>query len=197
MPAYLEGSVTEGLYQVFAPWMTTQLQDYLEAIGGMFVGTEVYSLANWENLLDPDLCPVDALPYLAQYVGERLPAGISEAAARQWIKDAPNQRRGTVGSIVAAAKRKLTGTQIVAVVERDTGNDRISVITYIDQTPDRNLVLKELMTVVPGDMVLNYQVLSGQIWSTVKAGYATWALVKAHYPTWADVKADRVGGTFG
>lgn len=192
-----EGSVTEGLLRAFAPWMTADLDTYLRAIGGMFTPTEIYSLSDWTILLDPDLCPAEALPYLAQFVGERLPAGITEDAARQWIKDAPNQVRGTIGSIVSAAGRYLTGTKIVAVIERDTGADRITVVTYIDQTPDPAKVLTELKTVVPADIVLTYNgKATGQTWSTVKLNYATWTLAKAHYPTWADVKADRVGGTY-
>lgn len=135
-------SVADDLVAAFAPWMTDDLEAYLRTIGEMFAEVEMYSddseeFEGWTILLDPDRCPVAALPYLAQFVGERLPKGLAEAAQRQWIKDAPNQRRGTVSSIVRAAARRLTGAQLVTVIERDGGPDKLSVITYDKDTNAR------------------------------------------------------------
>src|SRR3954452_18712789 len=106
----------------------------------MFTEVELYAIAEdddqgWVILFDPDRCPAPALPYLAQYVGERLPVGLSEPLQREWIKDAPNQRRGTPMSIFLAAQRKLTGSRLVSMRERDGGDpDKLTVVTYTAQT---------------------------------------------------------------
>lgn len=140
-------TIADDLVAAHAPWLTDDLETYLRAVGGMFTEIELYSADSeefdgWTILLDVDRCPVKALPYLAQYVGERLPVGLSEDAQRQWIRDAPNQRRGTIQSIVRAAARQLESEHpLVTVIERDGGADKLTVVTYDFQTGVRqNLV---------------------------------------------------------
>lgn len=151
----------------------------------------------WENLLDPDTCPAPALPYLAQYVGERLPLGLTVAQQRQWIKDAPNQRRGSVGSLVRAAQRALdpSTSQLVTVIERDGDADTVTLITYAAQTPDQAAVLRELGTVFPLEMTLNYVVHAGETWSQVEVSHPTWNDIPAG-TTWADLEAAMPSGTY-
>lgn len=178
------------------------LRDYLRTIGEMFAEVELYSddtdeFEGWTILLDVDRAPAAALPYLAQYVGERIPVGITEEAARQWIRDAPNQRRGTLQSIVDASQRYLTGGKNVTVIQRDGGPDKLTVVSYTPETPDSARVLAELMTVVPADISLTYVVSAGQIWSQVIAVNPDWNDVMADYDTWADVMAGTPSGTYG
>lgn len=150
---------------------------------------------SWLTLLDADLTPKGALPYLAQFVGERLPLGIPEADARLWIKDHPNQRRGTLASIISTAKRRLTGDKSVLIRERDEAGgggdnpDRISVVTYTSETPDPAATYKDLRAIVPADIVLNYEVFEGQTWNEVLT-HGTWQDVMDDYPTWRDVFED-------
>lgn len=194
-------ALADDLVAAFEPWITTDLEDFLRALGSMFSEVELYAvdenddMLGWSNLLDPDLCPVPALPYLAQYVGEQLPVGLTEAQQREWIKDAPNQRRGTVLGIVRAAQRTLTGTRLVAVNEREGDEDHLGIVTYTDQTPNPEQVRADILSVMPADIVLNYSNLGGQSWSSVKTNFATWQDVKDHYATWADVRADTPGYT--
>jgi hypothetical protein len=198
-------SVAEDLVAAFAPWMTPDLADYLTAIGGMFGEVELYAMADddelgWSILLDPDAAPVQALPYLAQYVGERLPVGLDEAGMREWIKDAPNQRRGTVESIVRVAQRYLTGQRTVAVRERSgTGanpEDYLTVQTYTTETPNPAVTFSDLRRdVVPADIVLTHNVMDGQAWADVKLTYPTWAAVKAAYATWESARVQMPGFT--
>lgn len=184
------------------PWITSDLEDYLLTVGEMFAEVELYAFdtddyEGWTILLDVDRCPVAALPYLAQYVGERLPTGLTEDEMRQWIRDAPNQQRGTLQSIVDAAQRYLTGGKNVTVIQRDAGNpDHVAIVSYTDQTPDSAQVLAEIMSVFPAELTLTYTVTTGQIWSQVIATNATWTAVLANYDTWADVMADTPSGTF-
>lgn len=196
----------ETLAAIHALWLeygVDPLEDYLRTIGEMFTEVELYAFdtdeeEGWTILLDVDRCPYEALPYLAQYVGERLPPGLTDAAARQWIRDAPNQERGTISSIVKAAKRYLTGPQLVTLIERDGDPDAITVVTYTAQTPNQALVARELETVVPADITLNYIVSAGQTWSQVQVTHATWNSITDGDPaTWADLMAATPDGTYG
>lgn len=196
-------SVAEDLVAAFEPWMTPDLNDYLTAVGGMFSEAELYALAGergWGTLLDPDEAPVPALPYLALYVGERLPVGLDEAGMREWIKDAPNQRRGTIEAIVRVAQRYLTGQRTVAVHERSgvgpNPEDYLTVQTYTSETPTAALTFADLRRdAVPADIVLTHNVMDGQSWQDVKTANATWAAVKAAYPTWEDARTQMPGFT--
>jgi hypothetical protein len=188
---------------VFAlePWMTDDLRTYLQTIGDMFAEVEMFvgdtdeGDYGWEALLNPDLCPVQALPYLAQYVGERLPAGISEPLAREWIKDAPNQLRGTNYAIQRAAQRKLTGNRKVTLIERDTATDHLTVVTYAAETPNASGTLADILSVLPADVQLTHTVVTGEVWSQVQSTWATWAAVKAANATWGVVASQQPAGT--
>lgn len=206
-----EGTVEADLVAAMEPWLTDDLETYVRVIGLMFREMETYVLdevldpfpgapepifdpVGWEVMLDPDRAPAKGLPYLAQFRGERLPVGLPEADARRWIKDAPNQRRGTVGSIVDASKRRLTGERTVTVFEREGGDpETLGVITYFSETPSEQAVRDELVTVVPVDLRLNYRVLTGQTWANVQSNYATWTAVN-NGQTWGDVAASKTGG---
>lgn len=187
-------SIADDLVAAHTPWLTPDLETYLRAIGGMFSEVELYAILGdddqgWVVLFDPDQCPARALPYLAQYVGERLPVGLDEPHQREWIKDAPNQRRGTPLSIFQAAQRKLTGSRLVAMRERDGDVDHLTVVTYTAETPDSAGTLQDLRDVVPHDVILTYNVLAGEDWGGVNLDHATWAAVDSAFPTWADVAA--------
>lgn len=195
-------SIADDLVEAFEPWITDDLEDYLRAIGGTFQEIEEYAVDNvdgegWTLLLDPDRCPEEALPYLAQYVGEQLPVGATLAAKRERVLDAPNQSRGTLMSIVFAAQRSLTGSRAVSVKERDAVDgvsddpDRLTVITYSDETANPSLVRSDLLSVVPAGIALNYVVLDGQTWSAVDATYADWVDVSGDYDNWGELKSEK------
>jgi hypothetical protein len=200
-------TIVDDLLDAHEPWLTPDLTGYLAVIGGMFSEVEWYiggdEFEPYELLLDPDLTRVEALPYLAQFVGERLPKGLSEAQQREWIKDAPNQRRGTLGSIVAATQRTLVGDRLVTVVLRSDGTpgdhpDDIVVITYTDETPSTAQVLRDLADVVPFDLVLHYFANPGPSWQQVEITNNSWQDVMSNYTGWTDVATARSGGsTYG
>jgi hypothetical protein len=179
--------------------LTGDLQTYLEVIGEMFAGTEMWEgdtdEEGWSILVDPDRCPAIALYHLAMYVGETLPAGLveqDEAAAREWIKDAPNQRRGGNYAIFRAAQRKLTGNRLVSIRERDGAGgtvdvDRMTVTTYVAETPDPAGTEADVRSVAPWDVELVYQVLVGETWQDVSDDNPIWADVEAGAATWRDV----------
>jgi hypothetical protein len=179
-------SIADDLVAAHAPWLTPDLETYLRAIGEMFSEVELYAILGdddqgWVVLFDPDLAPAAAL---------------DEPHQREWIKDAPNQRRGTPLSIFQAAQRKLTGSRLVSMRERDGGNvDNLTIVTYTHETPDPAGTLQDIRDVVPHDINLTYNVLAGEDWGGVAASYATWAAVEAALPTWADVAAALSGSS--
>jgi len=73
-------------------------------------------------LLDPDLCPAFALPWLAQLVGITLPPGLSEDASRALVQSVWGFRRGTPAAMMAAAQLYLQGAKTVFFRERDAGH---------------------------------------------------------------------------
>jgi hypothetical protein len=203
------GTVASELKADLAPQLTPDLSDFFDALGAMFSPVELYALddpngdgnGGWSILLDVDRTPYpDGTAYLAQWIGEKMPQGISEEDARNWIVDGPNQRRGTVVSIARAAQRSLTGDKIVQVLERtmpdgspDPNGDHFTIVTYNDQTPNPEQVWQDLLTVIPADMVCNYETEDGPKWLDIQQNYATWGDVSAAFPTWGAVRGFRPG----
>jgi hypothetical protein len=210
-PPESSGTISDELKNDLAPQLTGDLSTYFDALGSMFTQVEVYTLddptgdgtGGWCILLDVDRTPYPyGTAYLAQWVGESLPAGISEVEARAWIVDGPNQRRGTPVSIARAAQRTLTGDRLVQLLERtksdgtvDPNGDNFTVVTYTDQTPDPAQVWQDLLTVIPADMVCNYETEVGPKWLDIHQTYATWNAVKAAFPTWGAVRGFRPGSS--
>src|SRR3954471_4082795 len=56
----------------------------------------------WAILLDADLCPVEALPWLAQFVGVSGLAGLTEQQQRDRIKSTDGFKRGTIQAMIAS-----------------------------------------------------------------------------------------------
>jgi len=188
------------------PWWSDDLLDYVSAIASMWDQVEIFieddpdnDVVAWQALLDVDIAPLIALPWLAQCVGERLPVGMDEESARNWIRLAPNWIRGTPAGIVAAVKRHLTGTQTVQFAERmkldgTPDDDTIAIVTYAEETPNQEAVLQALRRNVPADIVIEYDVIAQATWALVQAGMADWAELQSTYgPTWAKVAGAKPG----
>lgn len=101
------------------PWLTDDLARYCDVFGAMF--DETWTLVMDQSvdgqsdyvpgygvLFDVDLCPARWLPVLGQIVGVPVPAGISEADARQLIKDESAIHRGTAKAIRRAVAATMT-----------------------------------------------------------------------------------------
>jgi hypothetical protein len=186
----------------FAPWLNDDLETYLRAIASMFAETELYAFdwetdedagEGWTRLFDPALAPVEALPYLAQVVGETLPVGLGEQASRDWVQDAPNQRRGTAGAVFVAAQRHLTDTKLVTLRERFGSVDTVQIVTYTAQTPSPATTLADILTQLPADVILDYQTLAGQQWQDVKTNRVNWQAVKTAWVSWGNVATGAAG----
>lgn len=193
------------LTEAWAPYVVNapDLKDYANCIGYMFVEVDELILYlgeddGWGPLMDPDRCPEKALPYLAQYMGERIPQGMPLELQREWLYDSPNLHRGTLGSIIRAAQRTLTGARAVAITERSGAGethpeDYIQVRTYASQTPFPEQVLADLYDVVPADIELEYSTAPSQTWSELHASHVDWNAVNSDYANWAEVQSEEIG----
>lgn len=189
--------------QLQAIW-SDDLSDYVAAIATMWNEVELYQadpsddVVSWQALLDVDLAPFAALPWLAQCVGERIPVGYNDAQARDWIRNSPTWIRGTPQGIWNAVKRVLTPGAVLMMRQRHKLDgtfdvDWIALLTYAAQTPDIALVRRALRLNVPADIMIDYQLAAAATWGGVHSTSATWAAVKATYPTWADVQGSFPG----
>ena len=202
--------VADNLVAAMQPWIKQgpDLEGFLRAYASMGAQVELYACdqddgtPGWAIIFDPDRCPLEALPYAAQYVGEILPLGISEEKARQWLKDSPNYQRGTQRSIARAAQRSLTGSGTVMILERimpdgtpDPDGDNFTVITYTSETPRPDQVWEDLQDVILDDMLCNYIVSDGATWLELEVGSPSWATLEATYSTCGDMHGATPGAS--
>ena len=111
-------------------------------------------------ILDVDLCPAWALPWLGQIVGVQLPQGVDETTARELIRNVAGFQRGTPAALRAAAGLYLSGSKTVYFRERDEGDAyRLEVITRTAETPDPAAVLAALLAQKPGGIVLAHRTI--------------------------------------
>lgn len=210
------------LMQYLAPWLTLHLAWVLDAgIGEVVdpfytlvtdvgdddgvtatVGTYVDGALvtsgyqpGWGVLLNPRACPADDLPYLAQFVGVQLPTGADEATSRSLILEEAGLNRGTDAAVIAAAKRFLSGTQMVQLIPR----------TYVDGTPAAGWFLvvvlaSEVISVSGLTAAVNAAKFGGLMWTlvqttsfiidTLEADYSTITLMEAAYASLTDLEGN-------
>jgi len=146
----------------------------------------------WSVVMDPDLIPDKALPWLAQFVGVTIPRGVSEPVImRQLITSVSGFRRGSPGAMIAAAQVFLTGQKRVLFREQDGSAYRITVITYAAETPDPVRVLAALQAQKPAGLALFHQVYEGQDYLKLRTDNADYQAVKDNFATYADVRANQ------
>jgi hypothetical protein len=192
--------VADNWLEQLQPWLSPDLQDFVNAVSTMWAQVETYAFddpddgrVGWQALWDVDIAPPEALPWLAQIVGERLPSGLSDAQQRDWIRMSPIQDRGSPQAIVNAVRRLLDPPALVQFRERSHldgtyDDDTISVLTFASQTPDPAAVREALRRNVPADIVWEYDVVTGATWAGVETGMADWTDLESTYgPTWANV----------
>lgn len=196
------GEFTDGVLTSATPFAAdnADLTNYLTALGGMF--DLIYGLVSdqgfagdpdyvpgWSSLLDPDNCPAQFLPYLAQFNGTIVPPNTDEADARAIIKGESGMSRGTGlggtyntstipagGAIVAAAQRNLIGTQSATLIERMNGSgaDAYSFLLFVRP--------EECLSVTALKAAVNAVKPAGVVWTLTLTDGETWALATR---TWA------------
>jgi hypothetical protein len=158
------------------------------AVGAQFadvdqvVGPADDGTPGWVRVFNPLTAPVWALPWLAQFPGVQLDPTAPEAIQRALIHPDP-VKRGSLASLVAAAKRTLTGTQAVFAQERYGGAcDALLIVTRTAETPDPAATEAAIRSplIKPVGTVITYLTASSLTWAeatstwTTVSGTMTW-----------------------
>lgn len=142
----------------------------------------------WSLLFDVDNVPAAFIPWLGQFLGAEVDTSLPEAEQRLQLKNVQGFQRGRPASIIAAAKAYLTGSKKVYLDERWTSAYTLRVRVFAVQTPDPAKVEAYVRKQKPGALVLTFEVLPADLWSEVKAHFATWQDVKDTFATWNDLR---------
>lgn len=135
------------------------------------------------DLVDPTTADTAWLPWLAQLVGVRKAAGLSDDSLREAIRSSTTGfRAGTKAAVGAAVKPFLSGTKYVEVVpfsidERGNGGVwDLMVITRASETPGPLNVPAVIVAAgaKPAGMVLHHRAYS-TTWADLQTGRPTWA----------------------
>lgn len=169
------------------------------AVGDMFQEVENLSAdtdagPGWSMILDVDRARSSDLGWLAQWIGVRLLPSLSDAAQRARIKATDGFKRGSPDAIIGAARQFLTGPQTVILRERDAAACAaqpaygLTVITYTSQTPNPALVQAAVRAQKPAGLVLNFEVVPGQDYLSLRNNTSDYNFMKAHYPNYESVR---------
>ena len=189
------------LYQQLAPvaqddeqngWATAHLCTVLTARRERIaaLAKEQDGRPGFARLLNVDDCDAEDLPYLGYYNGTPLSGLEPEEEQRRRIREARGSKRGRPSAVISDLKATLTGTQSVALIERDGGTFLNAFVTLPAETPDEaasQAVLSDRQTKPLG--VINTLITStSPIWPEATK---KWSEV-APTVTWANVKAGDV-----
>lgn len=179
------------------------------AIGGMYELVEEWVRdtpdgVGWSLLVDLDRCPPEALPWLGQFVGVRIPPALSsDADRRAWVASTDGWKRGTRDALIGAAKATLTGQQRLIFRERDGAAHGhpaapdvayyLTAYSYATETPDPTATLRALLAQKPGGIVLFYSAATMQDYQNVKDTNATYAIVKSTFRDYAALATNQPG----
>lgn len=147
------------------------------------------NLPAWAVVFDPERCPEEALPYLAQFGGAVLTPEMDEEARRKAIQVPEAFSRGRLASLEAVARRRLTGTKACIVTERYTGSAwRVRVETIEAETPEPEETEADIIRYQkPVGILLFFNARAIWDWGEVlaeKATYPTWKSVREAFATW-------------
>lgn len=148
----------------------------------------------YSKMMDVDRADTAALGYLGQWVGERMAQGASDASMRKQIRSNPNAFRGTLSAIADGIFPLLTGSKSVFTRTRSKLDGTVdanwlAIQTYASETPNSTLVQQTLrQKLVPANILLDYQTLAVNTWSTIETGAPTWATVESGPKTWVQIQ---------
>lgn len=160
----------------------------------IYVSDQPDGTPGWGIIFDPDTCPAEALPYLAQFGGTVLRPDMDEAAIRAAIKHPQSFRRGTLPYAIEVLKRRLTGTKTVIVTERYTSNPwRVLIETLDAETPEPEKTKAEFLEEAkPIGILAFFNERALWTWGEFESEtvlYPTWAAAEAAFSTYADAEA--------
>jgi hypothetical protein len=147
----------------------------------------------WGPLFDINVCPQWALPWLAQAVGIRIPAGTDDATARALILEGAGHTVGTVKAMTIAIRLTLVPSRppdpaTVIFRERDGSAYQLEIITMDVETPDPDVTLRAILAAKPGGLVLRYRSMVGWDYQLMTDEGGTYAEQTAAYATYQQLR---------
>lgn len=140
----------------------------------------------WAWVLDPQLCPVWALPWVANWTGQPDDPTLDEASRRLRQIEGPAEDRGTPRGIRGAVRATLTGSRTVVVDERTSADGQpdptaYRVTTFTAETLDIAATAAAVDYSAPGGLRVRatHRVRDG----------ATYDELAAAFPTYDDLEA--------
>jgi hypothetical protein len=174
----------------------------IDAIGSQYAVTEAYTRDNsthigWSQLLDVNVCPAFALPWLAQFAGVVIPVGATESQMRALIVGKANSKRGTPASLISVLQQFLTGTQLISLYERDPDPYSFIIVAQSSQISGgaggatAAAALAALIAAKPAGLIMSFIVQSGLTWGEMVDYPATTAgRWTDQIDTWASLADD-------
>lgn len=196
-------TITERVIEQFARSSSQDLETFVGSIGDVLL-QDIENLVSdgpngepgWSGILDLARVPDYALEWLAQFVGVRLPAGLTAAQKRTRIQNTDGWKRGTVAALRGAILPFLTGNQTVILRERDSSAYHFTVTTYTSQSGDaanQAKILAALVEQKPAGLVMAYQVQTGQDYQSLLTGNPLYSNVFANFATYQGVVTAQPG----
>ncbi len=175
----------------------TDLDRYTNSIAAMFEPVlelceeegqdgEAAFVPPWGRLLNPELCPAIALPYLAQFVGVSIPTGASAVEGRALVKAESGLERGTLAALRMAIERTLPAGAHYLIQERTEANGTEGAYHFnviVETGKSTQPLFEAINAVIPAGIWYSVLEVTGawlegtKIWSAVTAG-KTWATIK-------------------
>lgn len=148
----------------------------------------------WSRLLDPNNCPDQYLPFLAQFNGTPVPTGLAADQARLMILHESASSRGTVSSITHAVQRYLTGSKSVSILERTNQNGNedgywFIVVVRPEEIPSVNVLVDAVNSVKPGGVMWLLVQTDAWIIATMEAEFSSIAVLEAAFPNITKLEA--------
>jgi hypothetical protein len=141
----------------------------------------------WSIVLDADNAPVEYLPWIGQFIGADVDLNLSEADQREQVKHVAGFRRGTLASMIAAARPYLTGTKKIVGAERSGNAYNLLLRTFASETTDPTKVYNALLSQKPAGITLDYGVITGIGYATITVTAKTYDELRAEFPTYDDM----------
>jgi hypothetical protein len=149
------------------------------------VRTSVAGDPAWSAAFDATRVPTEGLAWLGQLVGTPLLRGDPIATSRLRVAGAEGGiRRGSLTTMIAVAKRLLTGNKTVVVSERTTDAWHFSIRTRTTETPSSAAVLAALQAQKPAGLIMDYATFTGILFGESLLNQATYTLSTAAKSTY-------------
>lgn len=211
LPDIYPNSVGDEAYEDFQPLVqkygdpNDSLNVYLHGLGNMF--KQVDDIARdgpdgepgWSQIFDLGRAKTEWLPWMGQLTGYQVPIQTADetlaeydARQRERIITRSSHRRGTIDLLVEVVQEQLTGAKRVLITERYGGNkDLIKVWVYQSEigTSTAEVQRAALSQKVAG-LLMDFQILSGSDYNTLRANSVSYQDVKTTYATYQAVFND-------